>query len=136
MALHELVQELQATARSLAKPGKGILAVDESTKTIGKRLGSINVENTEANRRAYRGTLFTAPGLEQFISGEILFEETLFQSHEDGETMVCKLETLGIIPGIKVDKGLRRSRQSGRTRHRFKLCLREHVSRNGVPYSR
>ena len=80
MALSDYSSELIATAQSLATPGKGILAVDESTKTVGKRLGSIGVENTEANRQAYRGMLFTAAGLGDFISGAILYEETLFQN--------------------------------------------------------
>ena len=107
MALADYSSELIATAQALASPGKGILAVDESTKTIGKRLGSIGVENTEANRQAYRGMLFTTSGLGDFISGAILYEETLFQDHADGESMVRKLEQLGVIPGIKVDLGLR-----------------------------
>ena len=107
MALKDYANELKTTAKALAQAGKGILAVDESTKTIGKRLGTIGVENTEANRQAYRGMLFTTQGLGEFISGAILFEETLFQTHADGEPMVKKLEKLGIIPGIKVDKGLR-----------------------------
>ena len=107
MSLTDFSQELIATARALAESGKGILAVDESTKTVGKRLGSINVENTEANRQAYRGMLFTTAGLGQYISGAILYEETLFQNHADGESMVQKLQKLGVIPGIKVDQGLR-----------------------------
>ncbi|KGG17447.1 MULTISPECIES: class I fructose-bisphosphate aldolase [unclassified Prochlorococcus] len=107
MPLTYYKEELKKTASSLAKSGKGILAVDESTKTIGKRLASIGIENTEQNRQAYRGMLFTAKGLGEYISGAILFEETLFQNHSDGESMVKKLEKLGIIPGIKVDKGLR-----------------------------
>tara|TARA_Y100001968_G_C19438232_1_gene761033 strand:- start:2430 stop:3497 length:1068 start_codon:yes stop_codon:yes gene_type:complete len=107
MALSYYAEELKKTAKALAQPGKGILAVDESTKTVGKRLASIDVENTEENRKGYRGMLFTTEGLGNFISGAILFEETLFQSHKDGESMVKKLDKLGIIPGIKVDKGLR-----------------------------
>jgi len=107
MALSYYAEELKKTAKALAQPGKGILAVDESTKTVGKRLASIDVENTEENRKGYRGMLFTTEGLGNFISGAILFEETLFQSHKDGDPMVKKLEKLGIIPGIKVDKGLR-----------------------------
>ncbi len=99
--------ELRETANRLAAKGKGLLAVDESTPTIGKRLAGINVENTEENRQAYRGMLFTADGLGEYISGAILFEETLYQDHLDGESMVSKLDKLGIIPGIKVDKGLR-----------------------------
>lgn len=103
----EKKDELRETARRLAAKGKGLLAVDESTPTIGKRLEGINVENTEENRQAYRGMLFTAEGLGDYISGAILFEETLYQDHADGESMVSKLDKLGIIPGIKVDKGLR-----------------------------
>ena len=99
--------ELQDTAKRLAAKGKGLLAVDESTPTVGKRLAGINVENTEENRQAYRGMLFTADGLGDYISGAILFEETLYQDHADGDSMVSKLDKLGIIPGIKVDKGLR-----------------------------
>ena len=107
MALNYYKNELKENAQLLASKGKGILAVDESTKTVGKRLAGIGVENTEENRKAYRGMLFTTEGLGNFISGAILFEETLFQNHPDGEPMVKKLEKLGIIPGIKVDKGLR-----------------------------
>ena len=99
-------EELRQTANQLSAKGKGLLAVDESTPTIGKRLAGINVENTEENRQVYRGMLFTSEGLGQFISGAILFEETLYQNHADGETMVSKINKLGIIPGIKVDKGL------------------------------
>lgn len=86
--------------------GKGILAVDESTKTIGKRLESIGIENTEENRQAYRGLLFSAPGLGQYISGAILYEETLFQSSKEGKPFVDILKANGIFPGIKVDTGL------------------------------
>jgi len=106
MTLKYYAEELKKTASALAQPGKGILAVDESTKTVGKRLASINVENSEDNRKAYRGMLFTTEGLGEYISGAILFEETLFQAHPDGEPMVKKLEKQGVIPGIKVDKGL------------------------------
>ena len=107
MTLAYYITELKETAKKLAQRGKGILAVDESTPTCGKRLAGIGVENTEENRQAYRGMLFTTPGIGEFISGAILFEETLFQNHADGETMVEKLNQQGIIPGIKVDKGLK-----------------------------
>ncbi|BCV07684.1 MAG: fructose-bisphosphate aldolase [Caudoviricetes sp.] len=107
MALSYYKETLRETALKLATPGKGILAVDESTNTCGKRLSSIGVENTEENRQAYRGMLFTTEGLGNYISGAILFEETLFQDHADGESMVAKLEKQGIVPGIKVDKGLK-----------------------------
>jgi fructose-bisphosphate aldolase class I len=99
-------EELRETASQLAAQGKGLLAVDESTPTIGKRLAGINIENTEKNRQAYRGMLFTTEGLGDYISGVILFEETLYQKHLDGESMVSKIHNLGVIPGIKVDKGL------------------------------
>ena len=99
-------EELRETASQLAAQGKGLLAVDESTPTIGKRLAGINIENTEENRQAYRGMLFTSEGLGDYISGVILFEETLYQKHLDGESMVSKIHNLGVIPGIKVDKGL------------------------------
>ena len=107
MALSYYKETLRETALKLATRGKGILAVDESTNTCGKRLASIGVENTEENRQAYRGMLFTTKGLGNYISGAILFEETLFQDHADGESMVAKLEKQGIVPGIKVDKGLK-----------------------------
>ena len=104
MALNYYKKELKENAQHLASKGKGILAVDESTKTVGKRLAGIGVENTEENRKAYRGMLFTTEGLGKYISGAILFEETLFQNHQDGETMVQKLDKLGIIPGIRLIK--------------------------------
>ena len=107
MTLAYYKEELKATAKKLATKGKGILAVDESTPTCGKRLAGIGVENTEENRQAYRGMLFTTPGIGEFISGAILFEETLYQNHADGESMVEKLNKAGIVPGIKVDKGLK-----------------------------
>ncbi|CAN8072617.1 unnamed protein product [Agarophyton chilense] len=106
MALEQYADELIKTASTIASPGKGILAVDESTKTIGKRLASIGVENTEANRQAYRGLLFNCQGLGDYISGAILFEETLYQDSAEGKPFVDCLRDIGIIPGIKVDKGL------------------------------
>lgn len=106
MGIDQYVDELISTANAIASPGKGILAVDESTKTIGKRLASIGVENTEENRQAYRGLLFNCEGLGDYISGAILFEETLFQSSKEGKQFVDCLNDIGIIPGIKVDKGL------------------------------
>lgn len=97
--------ELIKNAKYIATPGKGILAADESTGTIGKRLASINVENIESNRQALRELLFTAPNALPFLSGVILFEETLFQSTSDGKPFVEFLQENGAIPGIKVDKG-------------------------------
>jgi fructose-bisphosphate aldolase class I len=106
MALSDYKNELAATAAAIAAPGKGILAVDESTKTIGKRLQSIGIENTEEARQGYRGLLFTAPGLGKYISGAILYEETLYQNHKNGTPFVKQLKDNGVFPGIKVDTGL------------------------------
>ena len=97
--------ELETTARALVAPGKGILAADESDGTIKKRFDSIDVESTEENRRAYRELLFTAEGVEEFISGVILFDETIRQNAADGTPFPTLLSRRGIIPGIKVDKG-------------------------------
>ena len=97
--------ELEKIARALVAPGKGILAADESDGTIKKRFDSIDVESTEESRRAYRDMLFTTPGAEEHISGVILFDETLRQSSADGTPFPALLESKGIIPGIKVDKG-------------------------------
>jgi len=99
-------EELIATANKVASTGRGILAMDESNATCGKRLESIGLENTETNRQAYRQLLVSTPGLGKYISGAILFEETLFQSTTDGKKMVDCLSEQGIVPGIKVDKGL------------------------------
>src|SRR6266545_4791073 len=99
------MSELEQTARALVAEGKGILAADESEGTIKKRFDSIGAESTEENRRAYRDLLFTTPGAEEFISGVILFDETIRQSSADGTPFPQLLASKGIIPGIKVDKG-------------------------------
>jgi len=96
---------LEETARQLVAPGKGILAADESDGTIKKRFDTIGVESTEETRRAYRDLLFTTPGMEEHISGVILFDETIRQSSADGTPFPRLLENKGVIPGIKVDKG-------------------------------
>ena len=90
---------------ALVAPGKGILAADESSGTIEKRFKSIDVESTEENRRAYRELLFTTDGVGEFISGVILFDETIRQRTVDGTPFAEVLSAQGIIPGIKVDKG-------------------------------
>jgi fructose-bisphosphate aldolase class I len=89
----------------MVAPGKGILAADESTGTIEKRFNSIKVDNIEENRRAYRDMLFTTKGLGQYISGVILYEETLRQKAADGTPFVDLLQKQGVLPGIKVDAG-------------------------------
>jgi len=98
-------QLLETTAQAMVAEGKGILAIDESSPTIKKRFDAINTECTEESRRAYRELLITCPGIEQFISGMILFDETLRQSTSDGVPFPEALKKKGIMPGIKVDKG-------------------------------
>lgn len=97
--------ELEATARTLVAPGKGILAADESTGTITKRLAAVEVESTFESRRAYREMLFTTQGVEAYISGVILYDETIRQSASDGTPFPALLAARGIVPGIKVDSG-------------------------------
>src|SRR5438034_4880668 len=98
-------RELHETAKALVAEGKGILAADESTGTIKKRLDSIGVESTEETRRAYRELLFTTERTEDFISGVILYDETIRQAASDGTPFPKLLESKGVIPGIKVDTG-------------------------------
>jgi len=93
------------TARAMVAPGKGLLAADESAGTCKKRFDSVNVECTEENRRAYREMLFTTPKINEYVSGVILFDETLRQSTKDGTNFGAYLAKNGIIPGIKVDAG-------------------------------
>jgi fructose-bisphosphate aldolase class I len=100
-----MASELHDNARALVAEGKGILAADESDGTIKKRFDSIGVESTEDNRRFYRELLFTTPEVEEFISGVILFDETIRQSSSGGTAFPKLLAARGIIPGIKVDKG-------------------------------
>lgn len=97
--------DLESVAQAIVAPGKGILAADESFPTIEKRFKSIDVESNEDNRRAYRQMLFTTEGVEEFISGVILFDETIRQSTDDGTRFADLLTSKGIAPGIKVDTG-------------------------------
>ena len=96
---------LESVAKALVAPNKGILAADESSGTIKKRFDSIGAESTEENRRGYRQMLFTTKGAASYISGVILFDETLRQKADDGTPLAKLLSDQGIIPGIKVDKG-------------------------------
>lgn len=96
---------LESVARQLVAPHKGILAADESSGTIKKRFDSIGVESTEENRRQYRQMLFTTQGAEDYVSGVILYDETLRQKADDGTPFSQLLQSKGILPGIKVDKG-------------------------------
>ena len=97
--------DLESVARSLVPPGKGILAADESPPTIEKRFKAVGVPSTEENRRAYREILFTTPGISAFISGVILYDETIRQKAGDGTPFPELLARQGIVPGIKVDAG-------------------------------
>ncbi len=96
---------LQATAQAMVAPGKGILAMDESHPTCQKRFDALGIEFTEANRQAYRDMLVTAEGLADCIGGAILFDETLRQNLLDGTSFPKHLDSIGIVPGIKVDRG-------------------------------
>ena len=99
-------EKLKQTVKDMVIRGKGILAADESEKTAAKRLASINVESTEETRRQYRNLILTTPGMENYISGVILFEETLHQKSDNGVFFPEVLQKNGIVPGIKVDQGL------------------------------
>ena len=96
---------LHETARALVAPGRGILAADESAPTIKRRFDTIGLDSTETNRRDWRQLLFTSEGIGDWISGVILFEETLAQQASDGRSLVEVLTENGVIPGVKVDKG-------------------------------
>src|SRR6185503_6680405 len=98
--------DLNKVAQTMVAPGKGILAADESSGTIKKRFDSINVENTEANRRDYREMLFrTTDAMRDHVSGVILFDETIRQKAKDGTPLVDIIKAAGAVPGIKVDTG-------------------------------
>ncbi len=99
------IEELAETARAMVAPGKGIIAIDESSATCAKRFAGVGIENTEENRRAYRELLLTAPGANQYLSGAILFDETIRQSTRAGVPFAKYMTDNGMIPGIKVDKG-------------------------------
>ena len=99
------IDQLAATAQAMVAPGKGIIAIDESNATIKKRFDAVGVECTEENRRAYREMLLTTPNLNEYISGAILYDETLRQKTKDGVPFTEIMMKNGILPGIKVDKG-------------------------------
>lgn len=107
MATSDFRDELIKNANQICRPGYGILAADESTGTIGKKFDSIGLENTEANRQRYRNLLFTAPGIENHISGVILYDETARQNNADGVNFCQHLTSRNILPGIKLDKGVK-----------------------------
>ncbi|OYV75669.1 MAG: fructose-bisphosphate aldolase [Chromatiales bacterium 21-64-14] len=98
-------ERLQQTIEQLVQSGKGILAADESLPTIGKRFAAVGVDNTEENRAAYRALMFITPGIGEFLSGVILFEESLGQTADDGMPLPVVLARQGVVPGVKVDKG-------------------------------
>jgi len=106
-AIADYADELKATAKNLVRPGRGLLACDESNGTVGTRLEGIGMENIEENRRDWRELLFRAPSLGDYVSGAILFDETLYQDAADGTPFVELLKSAGVVPGIKVDTGLK-----------------------------
>src|SRR3954462_2519755 len=97
--------ELNRVAEAMVAPGKGILAADESSSTIKKRFDAIGVESTENSRRDYREFMFRSPAMREFISGVILYDETIWQNAADGTPLVKLITDAGSIPGIKVDAG-------------------------------
>src|ERR1700727_3558962 len=99
------IGELNATARAMVAKNRGMLAADESTSTIKKRFDTNKLDSTEENRRAYREMLFTAPGAEGYISGVIMYDETLRQKTKDGVPFPTYLAQHGMVPGIKIDMG-------------------------------
>jgi fructose-bisphosphate aldolase class I len=99
------VEDLKAVAKAMVAPGRGVLAADESNATITKRFAALDIESTEENRRAYRNTLLSTPGIEDYISGVILYDETIRQKADDGTPFPKMLDQKGILPGIKVDTG-------------------------------
>jgi fructose-bisphosphate aldolase class I len=99
---------LNKIANRMVEPGRGILAADESTATIGKRFDAINVENIEDNRRDYRELMFRAKDAMNYVSGVILYDETIWQNAKDGTPLVKLIEDANSIPGIKVDEGVRK----------------------------
>lgn len=108
----EKKKKLKKIAKAMVKPGKGILAADESHGNIEKKFAKLNVPMTEENRRAYREVLFTAPELGDHISGVIMFDETIRHKTSDGRSFVSVLEEVGVLPGIKVDVGLKEMENS------------------------
>ncbi|WP_298150102.1 class I fructose-bisphosphate aldolase [Metallibacterium sp.] len=99
------IEQLESIAQAMVAPGKGIIAIDESSGTIKKRFDVVGIDNSEENRRAYRELLLTAPGLADHISGAILYDETLRQSTRAGKPFTEVMHAAGILPGIKVDMG-------------------------------
>ena len=107
MVAEENLENLKKVAEQMVAPGKGILAADESTGTIEKKFAKVGIPCTEDTRRAYRELFFTTPGIGEYISGVILYDETIRQSASTGEKFVTILENAGVLPGIKVDQGLK-----------------------------
>lgn len=101
------MNKIQTIAKQLVTSGKGIVAADESDNTANKRFAAVGVEQTEENRRRYRQLLFTAPDVADYVSGLILYDETIRQLADDGRSFAARLQSAGIIPGIKVDLGLK-----------------------------
>ena len=99
------MSEIENIAKQMVAKGKGILAADESTGTMTKRLSSVNVDSTSENRLKFRETLFSSEGMKNLISGVILYDETIKQKSSSGKTIPELIKSFGSIPGIKVDTG-------------------------------
>ncbi|MGH7225644.1 MAG: class I fructose-bisphosphate aldolase, partial [Gemmataceae bacterium] len=99
------IDQMEAVAQAMVAPGKGIIAIDESSGTIKKRFDAVGIPDSEEHRRAYREMLLTSPGLAEHISGAILYDETIRQSTKAGVPFTKVMKDAGIIPGIKVDMG-------------------------------
>ena len=102
------MSEIEKIAKQIVAKGKGILAADESTGTMTKRLSSVNVESTSVNRLKFRETLFSAEGMKNYIGGVILYDETIKQKDSSGKSIPDLIKSLGSIPGIKVDAGAKK----------------------------
>ena len=100
------IEDLESIALAMVAPGKGIIAIDESSGTIAKRFAAVGIADSEEHRRRYRELLLTTPGLSEHISGAILYDETLRQATHDGVPFAKYMAGKGLIPGIKVDRGV------------------------------
>ncbi len=130
-------QDLESIAATLVADGKGILAADESVATLTRRFDALGIQSTEQSRRAYREMLFTTPGAAEFISGVILYDETIRQKSSGGTPLAEVLSSQGIVPGIKVDTGAEAARRlprgDGHRRARRAAGSPRGVPRHGRP---
>ena len=123
------MSEIEKIAKQIVTKGKGILAADESTGTMTKRLSSVNVESTNQNRLKFREILFSAEGMKNYIGGVILYDETIKQKASSGKTIPELIKSFGSVPGIKVDIGAKKLASSPEEKITDVLdCLRERLA--------